>query len=97
MFIAIFVGFAIVLLALIAYQSTVQIQREQIRAVEREIVQIRLLAHEAGIRAVAFAVQRLADRPGPGIYYLGDPTGVMIAGNVSDLPSTVLAEPGRFE
>ena len=97
MFIAIFVGFAIVLLALIAYQSTVQIQREQLAAVEREIVQIRLLSTQAGVRAVAFAVQRLADRPGPGIYYLGDPTGVMIAGNVTDFPSTVLAEQGRFE
>lgn len=97
MFIAIFVGFAIVLLALIAYQSTVQLQREQFRSVEREIMQIRLLSRQAGVRAVAFAVQRLADRPGPGIYYLGDPTGVMIAGNVTDFPPAVLAEPGRFE
>ncbi|WP_332716905.1 sensor histidine kinase [Pelagibacterium mangrovi] len=97
MFIAIFVGFAIVLLALIAYQSTVQLQREQFRAVEREIAQIRLLSSQAGVRAVAFAVQRLADRPGPGIYYLGDPTGIMIAGNVTDFPPAVLVERGRFE
>lgn len=97
MFIAIFVGFAIVLLGLIAYQSAIQIQREQLRDVEREIVQIRLLANQSGVRAVAFAVQRLADRPGPGIYYLGDPTGVMIAGNVTDFPAVVLAEPGRYE
>ena len=97
MFIAIFVGFAIVLLGLIAYQSAIQIQREQLRDVEREIAQIRLLANQSGVRAVAFAVQRLADRPGPGIYYLGDPTGVMIAGNVTDFPAIVLAEPGRYE
>ncbi|WP_417580493.1 HAMP domain-containing sensor histidine kinase [Pelagibacterium sp.] len=97
MFIAIFVGFAIVLLGLIAYQSAVQIQREQMRSVDREIAQIRLLASQSGVRAVAFAVQRLADRPGPGIYYLGDPTGVMIAGNVTDFPAVVLAEPGRYE
>lgn len=96
-FIAIFVGFAIVLLALVAYQSTLQIQREQFRAVEREIAQIRLLTSRASLRAVAFAVQSLADRPGPGIYYLGDATGVMIAGNVSDFPPAVLAESGRFE
>ena len=46
---------------------------------------------------MAFAVQKLADRPGPGIYYLGDPTGVMIAGNVTDFPAVVLTEPGRYE
>lgn len=97
MFIAIFVAFAVVLLALIAYQGTVQIQREQMREVEREIAQIRLLASRSGVRTIAFAVQRLADRPGPGIYYLGNPTGVMIAGNVSDFPLAVLAEPGRYE
>jgi signal transduction histidine kinase len=97
MFIAIFVGFAIVLLGLIAYQSAIQIQREQLRDVEREITQIRLLSSQSGVRAVAFAVQRLADRPGPGIYYLGDPTGVMIAGNVTDFPALVFAEPGRYE
>lgn len=97
MFIAIFIGFAIVLLGLIAYQSSIQIQREQLRDVQREIAQIRLLTSQSGVRAVAFAVQRLADRPGPGIYYLGDPTGVMIAGNVNDFPATVLAVPGRYE
>ena len=97
MFIAIFVGFAIVLLGLIAYQSAIQIQREQLRDVQREIVQIRLLSSQSGVRAVAFAVQKLADRPGPGIYYLGDPTGVMIAGNVTDFPAVVLTEPGRYE
>ena len=96
-FIAIFGFFAIVLLALIAYQSTIQLQREQFRSVEREIGQIRLLASQSGVRAVAFAVQRLADRPGPGIYYLGDPTGTMIAGNVTDFPPLILAEPGRYE
>ncbi|SDG36323.1 HAMP domain-containing sensor histidine kinase [Pelagibacterium luteolum] len=97
MFIAIFVGFAIVLLALIAYQTSIQIQREQFREVEREITQIRLLASRSGVRTLAFAVQRLADRPGPGIYYLGDPTGMMIAGNVTEFPPAVLAETGRFE
>ncbi|RDE10447.1 sensor histidine kinase [Pelagibacterium lacus] len=96
-FIAIFVGFAVLLLGLIAYQTSVQIQREQYRAVEREVAQIRLLSSQSSVRAVAFAVQRLADRPGPGIYYLGDPTGTMIAGNVSDFPTAVISEAGRFE
>ena len=97
MFIAIFVGFATILLGTVAYQTSIQIQREQYRDVDREITQIRLLSNQASVRAVAFAVQRLADRPGPGIYYLGDPTGTMIAGNVADFPASVLSEVGRYE
>ncbi len=97
MFIAIFVGFAVVLLAVLAYQTSVRIQQQQTRAIEREVDHINLLSLRASVRTVAFAVQRLADRPGPGIYYLGDPTGTMIAGNVSSLPAAILSEPGRYE
>jgi signal transduction histidine kinase len=97
LFIAIFIGFAIILLGFLAYQTSIQIQRQQIVSIDREIGQIRLLSQQGGVRAVAFAIQRLADRPGPGIYYIGDPNGAMLAGNVSDLPNAVLAEPGRYE
>src|SRR5690606_10246978 len=34
--------------------------------------------------------------PGPGIYYIGTDTGLMITGNVADLPVNVLQEPGTF-
>jgi signal transduction histidine kinase len=97
LFIAIFVAFAVVLLAFLAYQTSIQIQRQQSHAIEREMAQIQLLAAQSGMTTVAFAVQRLADRPGPGIYYLGDPTGRMVAGNVSDFPPVVLAQVGRYE
>ncbi|WP_196259195.1 sensor histidine kinase [Pelagibacterium limicola] len=97
LFITFFVGFAIVLLGFLAYQTSVQIQRQQIGAIEREVTQIRLLSQQANMRTIVFAIQRLADRPGPGIYYLGDPTGAMLAGNVTDLPPAVLVEPGRYE
>jgi len=97
MFIAIFVVFAVVLLAFIAYHTSIQIQRQQSHSIEREIAQIELLSDEAGLRTVAFAVQRLADRPGPGIYYLGDATGQMLAGNVSNFPTLILTEAGRYD
>lgn len=97
LFIAIFVGFAIVLLGFLAFQTSFQIQRQQVDAIEREIAQIRLLAQQSSVRTVAFAIQRLADRPGPGIYYLGDQNGAMLAGNVADFPAAVLIEPGRYE
>lgn len=97
MFIAIFVGFALILLSYLAYQTSVQIQRQQTYAIERELAQLRLLATRGSVNTLILAIQRLADRPGPGIYYLGDRTGTMLAGNVTEFPPLVLNEEGRYE
>jgi len=96
-FIAIFTVFAVALLAYLAFQTSVQIQRQQLGAIDREIQQILLLDMRGGVRAVAFAIDRLADRPGPGIYYLADASGAALAGNVSVFPGVVLAQPGQYE
>lgn len=96
-FIAIFGAFAILLLGILAYQASVQLQREQLTAIGREIQQIELLDRNGGVRAVAFAVSRLSERPGPGLYYLGDASGNILAGNVQALPAIVLADPGQYE
>ena len=96
LFILIFVVFSVLLLALISYQSTMQIQQQQTDAIDREAKQLQQLDSQAGFRAVIFAVERLSRQPGPGIYYLADPSGLMISGNVSDLPAGVLAEQGTY-
>jgi signal transduction histidine kinase len=96
LFMLIFVIFAVVLLGLITWQTSVQLQRQQTDAIDREAVQIKRMDSDAGFRATIIAVQRLASQPGPGIYYLADPTGQLIVGNVTDLPPEVLAEPGTY-
>lgn len=93
-FILIFVVAAVGLLAFMAYQSSIVLQRNQAADIEREVLQLRLAERERGVRALALAVQTLASRPGPGIYYLGDDVGRMLVGNVSGFPSTVLTEEG---
>jgi len=94
LFIVIFVVASVGLLAFMAYQSTIVIQRNQTRDIEREIRQIMRIEHERGVRATAVAVQALSNRPGQGIYYLGDDAGRMLVGNLSDFPSSVLAIEG---
>lgn len=94
LFILIFVLASIGLLAFIAYQSSIVIQQNQIRDIEREIRQLQRTEDRRGIRAVAVSVQALSNRPGPGIYYLGDDVGRMLVGNVSDFPASVLADEG---
>lgn len=94
LFILIFVLASIGLLAYMAYQSSIVIQRNQASDIEREIGQLQRTEQRRGVRAVANAVQALANRPGPGIYYLGDDAGRMLVGNVSDFPATVLTEQG---
>lgn len=96
MFIVIFVVFSVLLLGLISYQSSIQIQRQQGDEIDREVALLRRLDRSQGFRAVIFAVDRLARQPGPGIYFLGDPTGQMIVGNVNEVPLNVLREPGTY-
>ena len=96
LFIVIFVVFSILLLAIITYQSSIQIQRQQGDDIDREVAQITRIDRDRGFRASILAVERLSRQPGPGIYYIGTDAGLMITGNVSDLPLNVLQEPGTF-
>jgi signal transduction histidine kinase len=95
-FILIFVIFSVLLLAAISYQSSIQIQRQQTNDIDREIAQIQRLDQRQGFRATIIAVDRLSRQPGPGIYFLGDPTGLRIVGNVDTLPANVITTPGTY-
>ena len=95
-FILIFSLFAILLLAFITWQSSVQIQRQQANDIDREVRVFQRIDANQGIRALAFALQRVASSPGPGVYYLGDATGQFLLGNVTDIPANVLIEPGIY-
>jgi signal transduction histidine kinase len=96
MFVLMFVLFSVLLLGVITWQSSIQIQRQQANEIERDAAQLQQLDRVRGIRSVVFAVDRLSRQPGPGIYYLGDPTGLMITGNVGELPVNVLQDPGIY-
>jgi signal transduction histidine kinase len=93
-FILIFSLFAILLLAFITWQSSVTIQRQQLSDIDNEVSALQRIEQEGGIRALAFAVERLARNPGPGIYYLADSTGQFLLGNITDIPPDVLIETG---
>ncbi len=96
LFMLIFVVFAVGLLALISWQTSTQLQQQQADAIDRETAQLVRIDRENGFRATIVAVERLSRQPGPGLYYLADPSGQMIVGNIDDLPPEVLAEPGTF-
>lgn len=95
-FIAIFVVFAILLMAFIGWQSSVQIQRQQADEIDREVRLMQRIEANQGIRALAFALNRVASQPGPGIYYLGDASGQFLLGNMVDVPPEVLIQPGVY-
>lgn len=95
-FIAIFVVFAILLMAFIGWQSSVTIQRQQSDDIDREIRLFQRIEATQGIRALAFALNRLSGQPGPGVYYLGDAAGQYLLGNMSDVPPDVLIDPGVY-
>ncbi|UXN73435.1 HAMP domain-containing protein [Devosia sp. A8/3-2] len=95
-FILIFVIFAILLLAFIGWQSSVQIQRQQSDDIDREVRLFQRMDANQSIRALAFAVERISRQPGPGVYYLGDATGQYLLGNMTDVPPEVLITPGVY-
>jgi signal transduction histidine kinase len=80
----------------IGWQSSVQIQRQQADDIDREIRLFQRIEANQGIRALAFAVNRLSTQPGPGLYYLGDASGLYLLGNVSDVPVEVVITPGVY-
>lgn len=96
LFVLIFVVFSVLLLGLITYQSSIQIQRQQAQDLERDIATLQRIERNQGVRGLLFAMQRLASQPGPGIYYLGDQNGRLVIGNVADLPADVLQTPGVY-
>jgi signal transduction histidine kinase len=95
-FVLIFVVFSVLLLAFISYQSSVVIQRQQSADIDREIAQLQMTERRTGVRAMVIAVERLSRQPGPGIYYLGDETGIMLVGNAIGVPVEIIQTPGTY-
>ena len=95
-FITIFSVFAILLMAFIGWQSSVQIQRQQTNDIDREVRLFQRIEANQGIRALAFALNRVSTQPGPGLYFLGDASGLYLLGNVADIPPDVLIDPGVY-
>ena len=95
-FILLFVIFSILLLTFLAYQSSIQIQQQQTRAIDREVEALQRIDSKQGVQGIVFAVAAMASRPGPGIYYLGDNSGLQIVGNIASIPPNVLENEGVF-
>ncbi|GHA29158.1 two-component sensor histidine kinase [Devosia pacifica] len=95
-FILIFVVFSVLLLGIIAWQASIQIQRQQTADIDREVRLLQRIDRTQGLRGIAVAVQRLANQPGPGIYYLGDRAGLFLLGNITDVPDQIIFEPGVY-
>ncbi len=75
-----FVIFSVLLLTFLAYQSSIQIQQQQVHAIDREVEVLQNIDRRQGVRGTVFAVARLASVPGPGIYYLADSSGLQLIG-----------------
>ena len=95
-FILIFGIFSILLLGFIGWQSNVSIQRQQADEIDREVRILQRIDATQGVRALAFAVERISRAPGPGVYFLGDASGQYLLGNVTDVPVDVLLTPGTY-
>jgi signal transduction histidine kinase len=95
-FVILFVIFSILLRAFIAYQSSIQIQEQQQAGIDREVARLTDLGRRVPLEAMSDFVNALAERPGPGLYYLDNGLGLQIAGNRISFPDNVLNNSGIF-
>ena len=56
-FILLFVIFSILLLTFLAYQSSIQIQQQQTRAIDREVEALQRIDSRQGVRGIVFAIE----------------------------------------
>lgn len=94
-FILLFVAFAVGILGYIAWQSSITIQQQQAESISRELEQLGREYERLGTRGLVLSINRIARGAGPGIYFIADPYGVGVAGNIADVPPDVLENPGQ--
>lgn len=96
-YLAVFVLFAAFVLVYFAWNTRRLITEQITEAVDAEIVDLRELYGQGGIRRLVFAIDARAVRPGSNLYLLTTMAGEGLAGNVGSLTAGVLDTPGWTE
>lgn len=87
--------------ALLFQQTNAVLTDQALATIKAEAVALEREASERGIPALIEAVRMLSSPDGPGLYFLADPAGVKLAGNLNRVPPEIAERPQggvfRFE
>ena len=93
-FLAVFALFAAFLIGYIARNTTAILQAEMREQVDGEVRAIALQYERGGMRQLSRAIELRSRQPGASLYFVTDPGGQKIAGNIESVSSELFAEAG---
>jgi signal transduction histidine kinase len=96
-YLLLFALFAASLLGYFAWNTRRMINEQITATVNAEIAELSDVYTRRGLRALVYAIESRALRPGANLYLVATPAGQAVAGNVASLPSGVLAQAGWSE
>jgi signal transduction histidine kinase len=91
-FLAVFTVFAAFLIGYIAHNTSEILKAQMADAVDAELHSMELQYDRGGVNWLARVVELRSAQPGASLYFITDPNGVRIAGNVETVPPAVLNE-----
>jgi signal transduction histidine kinase len=91
---AVFSIFAVAFILYISYSTNVLLTEQLEDTIREEIRGLADQGRSGGLMAIVEAVDQRSHQPGASLYLITDVSGRILAGNVSDVPSSLLEQPG---
>jgi len=91
---AVFSLFAVAFILYISYSANVLLTEQLEDTIREEIRGLADQGRSGGLMAIVDAIDQRSHQPGASLYLITDVSGRILAGNVSDVPSSLLEQPG---
>ena len=96
-YLAIFTLFAGFILGYIAFNAGALLREQNATTIDAEIKGLAEQYATGGLRRVVGVIENRTRQPGAALYLMTTPAGERIAGNIENVTSEVLAQPGEYE
>lgn len=91
---AVFSLFAVAFILYISYSTNVLLTEQLQDTIREEIRGLADQGRSGGLMAIVDAIDQRSHQPGASLYLITDVSGRILAGNVADVPSALLEQPG---
>jgi signal transduction histidine kinase len=85
-YIAVFTVFSLFLVGAVTHEAARVVDRQLIEAIENDVETLRDDYRDGGVVRLIFTLDERSRRPDAGLFYVVDPAGNPVAGNVAELP-----------
>lgn len=92
LYLAVFTAFAVFLVVAVTHEAARLMSRQIEDAIDADVASLQTQYRDGGIVRLIFTLDDRSRRPDGGLYYVVDPAGNPIAGNVAELPLSAVTE-----